>query len=72
MARLVDLLSVLRNLVVWVEVGMGVEGQRCQPIFGLVSRVLEPDSPLGWCGIAGKDPQQIESAARVAYGGTAS
>ena len=65
-----------------MEAGTGVEEQRCQPSllgcqadFGLVSRVLEPDSPLAdsmFHDIAGKGPQQIEIAAHVACGVTAS
>ena len=47
-----------------------MERQRCQPSFGPVSRVLEPDSPLAdsmFHDIAGKGPRQIEIAAHVAY-----
>ena len=47
----------------------------CQADFGLVSRVLELDSPLAdsmFHDIAGKDPQQIEIGAHVACGVTVS
>ena len=75
----VDVLLVPQNLVEWVVVGTEAE-QRCQASFG-------PASPLDWCGmgkgaerrcqsvfydIAGKGPQQIENAAPVACGVTAS
>ena len=69
MARLVDIdVLVFRNLVVWVEVGTGVEEQRCQPSFGPVS----PLDVLVFRDIAGKGPQQIENAAPVACGVSAS
>ena len=93
MARLVDIdVLVLRNLVVWVEVGTGVERQRCQPSFGPVSLfavlvspskekrlgcqadfgLVSPPDDLMSHDIAGKGPQQIENAAPVACGVTAS
>ena len=47
--------------------GTGAE-QRSQASFGPASPVVVLVSPLDWCEIADKDPQQIESAAHVAYG----